>query len=132
MTGQPEYIAEKTGGIRVPITGTTSEFLVVLYPGGPLGMPAIAAVPNGIQVSTDTGIDRITFAEPGDDKAASVVTITRNNKPGVTLTAGDVDLNRSQGSIGLFIAEPGSDFGPVPAWLEAQRTNPVYDRTWEL
>jgi len=34
----------------------------------------------------------------------------------------DIDLNRSQGEIGLFVPDAGYPFGPIPDWLIEQRT----------
>jgi hypothetical protein len=38
------------------------------------------------------------------------------------VTDTDVDLNRSQGDIGIFIPDAGYPFGVVPDWLLRQRT----------
>lgn len=39
----------------------------------------------------------------------------------VTLTAEDLDLDRSQGEVGLFVPDAGYPFGEIPDWLIRQR-----------
>jgi hypothetical protein len=39
----------------------------------------------------------------------------------LTLTDNDIDMNRSQGEIGLFVPDAGYPFGEIPEWLIKQR-----------
>jgi len=42
-----------------------------------------------------------------------------------TLTGRDIDPDRSQGRIGLFVPDAGYPFGDIPDWLIRQRANSV-------
>jgi hypothetical protein len=107
---------EHTEGARLEIQGAQGEFVTVLYPGP---APAWSAVPGGVKV----GDDEITFAgdkpTAGDD--AAYATVKRAGKVLVTLAGKDVDLDRSQGEIGLFVPDMGYPFGEIPDWLIRQR-----------
>ncbi|MGD0898952.1 MAG: hypothetical protein ABR915_14025 [Thermoguttaceae bacterium] len=55
----------------------------------------------------------------GDD--ARHVVVRRNGKEIMALTGGDINLNRSQGEVGLCFPDAGHVFGPLPDWLLRQR-----------
>lgn len=40
----------------------------------------------------------------------------------LTLNSGEINLNRSQGDVGLFIPDAGYPFGETPDWLIRQRS----------
>jgi hypothetical protein len=108
---------EQTKGVRLEISGKNGDFITVLYPGGkPLAMRAI---PGGVQV----GRDRITFAgnQPTYGEAIPVVTVTREGKTVQQLQGTDLDLDRWQGEMGLFVPDAGYVFGDIPDWLARQR-----------
>jgi hypothetical protein len=99
---------EATQGARLTVKGSTGQFVTVLYPGA---APKISQVPGGVRV----GNDQVTF---GEEQA---ITITRDEKQVLTLNAKEIDLNRSQGDIGLFVPDAGYFFGDIPDWLINQR-----------
>ena len=109
-------LKEFTKGIRLTVEGATSEFVTVLYPGA--NPPAMKAVAGGVQV----GDDEVIFAGSVDDRdAATYVTVRRAGKVVLTLTGADIDMDRSQGEIGLFVPDAGYPFGEIPDWLIRQR-----------
>jgi hypothetical protein len=69
-------------------------------------------------------MDEIVFA--GDNQRVEdqdpCVSVTRAGKQVLLLTGKEVDLNRSQGDIGLFVPDAGYPFGKIPDWLIRQRT----------
>jgi hypothetical protein len=67
-----------------------------------------------------------------DDDAVSYVTVMRDGQVVTTLTGEDVDMNRSQGDVGLFVPDAGYPFGVIPDWLIKQRgPQPQwYEETW--
>ena len=68
------------------------------------------------------GTDEIEFAGAiDDDDVATYVTVRRGGRDELTLTGTDVDLERSQGDIGLFVPDTGYPFGRIPDWLIRQR-----------
>jgi hypothetical protein len=107
---------ESTQGARLTIKADKGEFITVLYPGQ---APAVGAVPGGVKV----GKDQITFAgdQPTAGDATRHVTVTRGDREVISLTGKDIDLNRSQGRIGLFVPDAGYPFGEIPDWLIRQR-----------
>ena len=109
-------IKEHTKGIRLTVSGAKSEFVTVLYPGGKT--PTIAAVDGGVRV----GDDLVVFAGGIDDTdATAYVTVTRKGKPLMKVTGKDIDRDRSQGDVGLFVPDAGYPFGVIPDWLIRQR-----------
>jgi hypothetical protein len=71
------------------------------------------------------GDDVITFAGGIDDvEAQAYVTVKTAAGAGLVLTGADVDLDRSQGEIGLFVPDAGYPFGEIPDWLVRQRLKP--------
>jgi hypothetical protein len=108
---------ESTQGPRLSVAGGRVQFITVLYPGGE---PAkMVATPAGVKV----GDDEIVFG--GDDiddrEETNYVTVRRAGKTVLTLTGGDIDMNRSQGEVGLFVPDAGYPFGRIPDWLIRQR-----------
>jgi hypothetical protein len=97
------------------------EFITVLYPGR---APMIRAIENGVRV----GADEILFGGSlaGSDSAIEdsvvYVTVKKDDRAVASLTGGEIDLNRSQGEIGLFVPDAGYPFGEIPDWLIRQRS----------
>lgn len=97
---------ESTQGARLTIDGQRGEFVTVLYPGP---NPPVKAIANGVQV----GGDQVTF---GDD-----VVVSRGGKEIVRLASAEINLDRSQGQVGIFVPDAGYPFGEIPDWLIKQR-----------
>lgn len=106
-TGGKEGFGESTVGARFTAPADAREFVTVLYPSGKA--PEWQAIDNGVKV----GLHTVTFDADGGVKVAGGATFE--------LAAKDIDLNRNQGDIGLFVPECGYDFGPIPQWLIDQR-----------
>jgi hypothetical protein len=114
---------EETKGIRLEISGQTGEMLTVMYPGS--NLPIIKEVPGGVQV----GEDRIVFKGtwPDSDESSELISITRSGKKLLALSGKEIDSDRWQGEIGLFVPDAGYPFGEIPEWLIRQRANkPVW------
>jgi hypothetical protein len=80
--------------------------------------PAMKAIPGGVQI----GDDRITFAGGmDDDDAITYVRVERTGTVQLTLGGADIDMDRFQGKIGLFVPDTGYPFGRIPDWLIRQR-----------
>ncbi|MCY3019767.1 MAG: hypothetical protein NTW87_12155, partial [Planctomycetota bacterium] len=107
---------EATQGARLTIRADKGEFITVIYPGK---APALSSIPGGVKV----GEDEIAFAgdQPTAGDAATCVTVKRGGRDLASLTGKDIDLNRSQGDIGLFVPDAGYPFGEIPDWLIKQR-----------
>jgi hypothetical protein len=108
---------ESTRGVRLSQTVAEGQFVTVLYP-APMP-PQIVAVPGGVKVGADIvkfggGLD--------DDDATTYVTVERGGRTTLSLTGKDIDMDRSQGEVGLFVPDAGYPFGEVPDWLVRQRT----------
>ena len=104
---------EQTQGARLTIKADKAEFITVMYPGK---APAISRIPGGVSVGTD----EITFT--GDQPTTeTTATVRRNDQIVLSLTGGDINLDRPQGDIGLFVPDAGYPFGEIPAWLIRQR-----------
>jgi len=109
-------IRESTKGIRLTVEGQSSEFVTVLYPGN--RPPSVEVLENGVRI----GDDEITFDGGIDqDEDTTYVSVRRGGKAVMTLTGRDIDLDRSQGEIGLFVPDAGYPFGELPDWLIRQR-----------
>lgn len=107
---------EETIGVRLTQKGDRHEFITVLHPGKPKAV--LTAVPGGVKV----GDDEIVFAGGLDVEAGvSVVTVRRAGRDILVLKGADIDFNRSQGDIGLFVPDAGYPFGEIPDWLIRQR-----------
>jgi hypothetical protein len=107
---------EETKGLRLTVEGETSEFITVLYPSDK--PPAMSAVVGGVKV----GEDEVRFTGSIDDQdAATYVCVSRGGKEVATLTGKDIDMDRPQGQVGLFVPDFGYPFGEIPDWLIRQR-----------
>ena len=109
---------EETKGIRLEISGQTGEIITVMYPGNT--PPEMKRIPDGVQVGNDV----IVFKgnQPVSAESSEVVSISRSGKKLLSLSGKEIDLNRSQGEIGLFVPDAGYPFGDIPEWLARQRT----------
>ncbi len=110
---------EATQGARLTQRADNGEFITVLYPGT---LPAISPLPHGVKV----GSDEIVFGgtEPVDGGDTVYANVKVGGKDAVAIIGNDVDLNRFQGDIGLFIPDAGYPFGETPDWLIRQRIKP--------
>jgi hypothetical protein len=109
---------EATQGLRFEVKDRSGEFITVLYPGDQA--PAMAAVEGGVKV----GQDVITFAGGIDDKDGVAYVTAKAAGESLELTGKDIDLDRFQGDIGLFVPDAGYPFGEIPDWLLRQRLKP--------
>jgi hypothetical protein len=115
---------EATRGVRLSQTATSGQFITVLYPSSE--PPAVETVAAGVRIGSDV----VTFGGGLDDAEASVyVTVERAGKPVLTLTGRDIDMDRSQGDIGLFVPDAGYPFGEIPDWLIRQRVQANHTST---
>jgi hypothetical protein len=106
---------EATQGVRLETQGTAGEYITVLYPGEKT--PAMSAVPGGVKVGGDViafvgGIDNV--------QTATYVKVAAAGES-LDLTGKDIDMDRFQGDIGLFVPDAGYPFGEIPNWLIRQR-----------
>jgi hypothetical protein len=69
------------------------------------------------------GDDEVNFAGDAPTAGDSIehVVVKRGGKPTLALSGKDIDLERSQGDIGLFVPDAGYPFGEIPDWLIRQR-----------
>jgi hypothetical protein len=116
-------VAESTVGARLTIKGKTGEFITVLYPGK---LPTVKVDGRNVTVGTDT----IRFGDDGG------VLVKRDGAEILQLTAGEINVDRSQGDIGLFVPDVGYPFGQIPDWLIRQRAafdhEAARKRAWPL
>jgi len=112
---------------RVRILGekaSSSEWITVLYPAGSLtegaSVPKISVTNGTVHIAFEKETDYIVFNEPSDSNTP-VVTLKRGKKSVDILKSGDIDLNRSQGDIGLNVMNAGYGFGEIPLWMKKQR-----------
>jgi hypothetical protein len=111
-------LREHTKGVRLTVEGEAAEFITVLYPGDK--PPKMEAIEGGVRV----GDDEVVFAGAIDELAdTNYATVTRAGKTAMSLTGKEIDLDRSQGEIGLFVPDAGYPFGEIPDWLIRQRSN---------
>ncbi len=119
-------IREATKGIRLTQSGASGSFVTVLYPGS--DAPSMERIENGVRV----GETEVVF-EGGIDAEAETkyISVRKKGKVLLTLTGDDIDMNRFQGEVGLFIPDAGYPFGTVPDWLIKQRSNvPPWAPSW--
>lgn len=104
-------------GARLTIKADQGEFVTVLYLASAL--PAVTPIAGGVRV----GDDEITFSGNDAGPQADIIPVRVSEKGRVllTLAANEIDLNRSQGDIGLFVPDAGYPFGEIPDWLLRQR-----------
>jgi hypothetical protein len=117
--------SESTVGVRFSRSGSASQFITVLYPDG--DAPAMSAIANGVRLDFKGGhVDEVVFGDAppsaGGEGKGPLVVVRRDGRPVARLSADDVDLDRPQGKVGLFVPDCGYDFGPIPDWLLRQRT----------
>jgi hypothetical protein len=117
---------EHTEGARLSAKGEKVEFITVLYPGA--APPKMAAAERGVALDFGGGSsDRVEFLEAPPAAGASgalagpLVRFERDGKARTVLSSTDINLDRPQGEVGLFIPDVGYVFGHVPEWLERQR-----------
>jgi hypothetical protein len=111
---------EATQGARLTVRAQAGQFITVLWPGK--DAPPMAAVPGGVTVGDDAvrfagGLDAAGPDEP-------IVTVTRGGRTLLALMGKDIDMDRSQGDVGLFVPDAGYPFGAIPDWLLRQRVRP--------
>lgn len=112
---------EETQGVRLETVGDSGEFITVLYPGA--DPPAMSALRDGTGVRV--GDDEVRFAGGIDeDGATTYVTVIRGGREAAKLTGKEIDLDRFQGDIGLWVPNTGYPFGEIPEWLIRQRIKP--------
>jgi hypothetical protein len=109
---------EETKGARLEISGQTGEMITVMYPG--IHPPEMKIVNGGVQV----GDDRLIFNGNKSDfeDSGEIVRVTRSGKIILSLNGNEMDPDRPQGEIGLFVPDAGYPFGDIPEWLAKQRT----------
>ena len=120
---------EVTKGIRLETTAQAGDIFTVLYPGNVA--PVIKNLPGGIQV----GDDEILFNQKdrSSEPSTEAITISKGKQKVFTLFNHEINLNRSQGEIGLFIPDAGYPFGDIPEWLIKQRASrPAWAKPPEL
>lgn len=108
---------ESTRGCRLTTRGAAGEYITVLVPGG--SMPDWESVPGGVRVGEDT----IVFGGGIDDEHGTTYVTATTRGETLMLTGADIDMDRDQGDVGLFVPDAGYPFGEIPAWLAAQRVN---------
>jgi hypothetical protein len=112
-----QIIREDTKGIRLTTEGEEADFITVLYPGDK--PPQMQSIEQGVRV----GGDEIVFDGDIDDiDGTQYVTVRRQGRVVMSLSGKDIDLQRSQGEVGLFVPDAGYPFGEIPEWLVRQRS----------
>ncbi|MGD0896533.1 MAG: hypothetical protein ABR915_01775, partial [Thermoguttaceae bacterium] len=80
--------------------------------------PPVAATPGGVSIGSTT----VVFAGGLDNEPGTAcVAVKRGGEVLLALTGQDIDMDRSQGEIGLFVPDAGYPFGVIPDWLLRQR-----------
>lgn len=121
---------EKTTGPRLTTNGESGQFITALFVGG-RPRESVEAVPGGLKI----GDIEVTFGDVVGDRSigpvaqdGAEVTVRRNGQAVLVLEGNDIDFDRSQGEVGLFVPDAGYPFGTIPEWLIRQRA-PVSRRT---
>ena len=107
---------EATQGARLTVHADRGQFITVLYPGR---LPSAGAIDKGVRISEDE--IRFTGDTPFPHREASCVVVKRSGRTIGMLRGSDIDPNRSQGDVGLFVPDAGYPFGRIPDWLIRQR-----------
>ena len=111
---------EATQGIRLelPEASASGEYITALVPRPHMKADDMEAIPGGIRI----GDTRVVFAGGiDDDDAVTYATVSKGDKTVAALTGKDIDMDRSQGEIGIFVPDAGYPFGEIPDWLIRQR-----------
>ncbi len=124
---------EKTIGIRLPQIPEPDkdmegrfygQFITVLTLGDG-DKPEFKALSNGVSLDYPRGKATVEFdgavPEITEEGKTEIASIRLNGRKQVLLKADELDEDRSQGEVGLFVPEAGYDFGPIPDWLRMQR-----------
>jgi len=81
-------------------------------------LPELASIPGGVRIDKT----EVVFGGGIDDDDATVyVTVRKAGSDMISLSGRDIDMNRSQGEVGLFVPDAGYPFGEIPNWLVRQR-----------
>lgn len=96
---------EKTTAARFSSIGKTHRFLSVLIPKG--APDQVKEIATGLNINGQ----KLEFSADGG--------ISLDGKP--ILRPSDINPDRSQGRVGLFVPDVGYPFGPIPDWLAKQR-----------
>lgn len=113
---------------------TTVEHLKEFYDLAPKyseEIPAISAISGGVKV----GNDEVVFAGGIDDvDGTSYVVVKQDGKDAMVVSDKDIDMDRFQGQVGLFVPDAGYPFGVIPDWLIKQRCSRPswYKDVWPL
>jgi len=92
-------------------------------------LAGVAALENGVRL----GDIAVTFSGDIDDREdAAYVRVTRGDDVLAEVTGSEIDMDRSQGDIGIFVPDAGYPFGVLPDWLLRQRTRVPkwYEPSW--
>ncbi len=114
---------EQTISPRITQRGEAAEFITVLFPSDERA--DVETTPAGVRVG-DTLIEfgpNLPHRDQPAGQSSFGVAVQRNQNDLLRIDAGDIDLNRSQGDIGLFVPDVGYPFGPSPQWLIDQRAD---------
>lgn len=81
-------------------------------------LPELTSIPGGVRIDRT----EVVFGGSIDDDDATVyVTVRKAGSDITSLSGRDIDMNRSQGEVGLFVPDAGYPFGEIPNWLVRQR-----------
>jgi hypothetical protein len=109
---------EATQGARLTIPAEQGEFITLLYPGR---APELVPLPNGVRLGTDEVVFGGELAAAGE---TLLVSVRRGGRELLRLVGNEIDLERFQGEVGLFVPDAGYPFGEIPVWLLKQRAKP--------
>jgi len=80
--------------------------------------PQVEACPGGVRIG---GTEVLFTGGIDDEDATTYVAVKRGPETLLSVTGRDIELERSQGQIGLFVPDAGYPFGVIPDWLIRQR-----------
>ena len=91
--------------------------------------PRVEAFPPGVRVG---GYEVLFGGALDDEDAVTYVSVKEGDSSLLSVTGEDIDLDRSQGDIGLFVPDAGYPFGVIPDWLIRQRGKipDWYEESW--
>jgi hypothetical protein len=93
--------------------------------------PPVKRLDAGVRI----GGTEVTFGGGiGDDDSVTYVSVKGPDGSVLRVTGREIDMDRSQGEIGLFVPDAGYPFGVIPDWLIRQRCRKPawYEETWPL